>query len=58
MIGIGQTPIVACSYLAVAVLLVVVAKFATGTVPRIEHAEEPEESLAGLPVAAAAGLAD
>ena len=58
MIGIGQSPIVACSYLVVAVLLVVVAKFATGTVPRMEHAEESEEPLAGLPVAAAAALAD
>jgi AGZA family xanthine/uracil permease-like MFS transporter len=53
MIGIGQTPVVAASYLVVAGLLVGVAKFATGTVPRMEHVEESEPEREGLPVAAA-----
>ena len=58
MIGIGQTPVVAASYLIVAVLLVGIAKFATGTVPRMEHAEEREELPEGLPVAASAAMAE
>jgi AGZA family xanthine/uracil permease-like MFS transporter len=53
-IGVMQTPRVAFSYFLVAAVLVTVSKLATGTVPRLEHAEEPELELApeGLPAVA------
>ena len=41
-IGINQTPTVSTAYLIVGVVLFGAAKFATGTVPQIEHEEEPE----------------
>jgi hypothetical protein len=49
-----QSPRVAFSYFLVAAVLVTVSKLATGTVPRIEHEEEPEAELAseGLPAVA------
>ncbi len=41
-IGAFQSPAVAVSYLLVALILVAVSQFATGTIPRIEHDEEAE----------------